>query len=114
MNRLIFSTVLFFGIITCFSQNKELDSSILSVKPTLKFNEYNFNKNLDKELKSKILVLYKPEDFYTNTESINIDYFSKPLSKFALENDHYNKIQFYKNAAPKQIDFINFQRNINK
>ena len=113
MNKLMISILLFFVITTCISQNKELENSILAVKPAIQFNSFKFNKALDKELKSSIIVMYKISDLNTVSLSVNTAYFSKPISKFAFENENYKKMQFYKYTLPKQIDFINFQRNIN-
>ena len=114
MTKLIITIVLFFWITTCISQNKKSENSILTVKTVTQFDNFEFNKMLDKELKSSIIVMYKLSDLDTNLLSINIAYFSKPISKFAFENENYKKMQFYKYTLPKQIDFLNFQRNINK
>ena len=111
MKKLSISIVLFFGISTCISQNKELDKSILSVKPTVQNNFSKFNIDLNKEIRSSIIAIYDINDLKMSSLSINTAYFYKPVSKFAYED--YNENQFFKKALPKHVDFLNFQRNIN-
>jgi len=113
MTKLIISILLFFAITTCISQNKKLENSILTVKPIIQFDDFKFNNNLNNELRSSIIVMYKLSDFDANSLSINTAYLFKPVSKFAFESENYRKMQFYKHNLPKQIDFLNFQRNIN-
>lgn len=99
-----------FSSIFLFSQEKEI-KSILSIKSKLDFNSSLFNKKLQKELTSSILSIYNYKDIENGFFTIRLSYFNKPISKYAIEN--FREFELYKNALPKPIDFINFQRNMN-
>ena len=111
MNRLLLIMLFFLGISTCFSQNTELDKSILSVKPIIKNDFSKFNKDLNKEIKFNIIAIYNKNDLNMSSLNINTAYFLKPMSKIAYED--YNETLFFKKSLPKHVDFLNFQRNIN-
>ena len=90
-------------------EKKEL--SMLVVQPKSTFSNYIFNTKLKKELNTSLIFIYSSNDLDKNNFNINIRHFSKPISNIALES--YPEMEFYKNALPKKIDFINFQRHIN-
>ncbi len=111
MTKFFFFAVLFtLYSIFSFSQEKEI-KSILSIKSKINFDASHFNRSLKKELNTSILSVYYFEDLENENFTIRSLYLQKPISKYAFEN--FREMELYKNALPKPIDFINFQRNMN-
>jgi len=112
MKKYMLFLVLFTFTSVVFSQKNDNTKSILFVKNLNSKNTYinTFNKNLKHEITSKSLYLYTFNDLSKN-EAINLKFYYKPISKYAYEN--FREIEFYRKSIPKQVNLINFQRNIN-